>query len=103
LFEPWLAAGTSGTTYLSNGSSSAAGGAVNCDVYPVIVVAQDAYAIGPLQGFDSVQLYVVNPKASTDQPLAQKGSVGWKTYQTAGILNQNWLARIEVACSNSVA
>jgi N4-gp56 family major capsid protein len=102
LFEPWLAVGTPGTSFLSNGGSSA-GGAVACDVYPVIVVAQDAYAIVPLQGFDSVQLYVVNPKATTDQPLAQKGSVGWKTYQTAGILNQNWLTRIEVACSNTVA
>ena len=104
LFEPWLAAATSstGTSYLSNGTSSA-GGAGYPDVYPVIIVAQDAYAIVPLQGFDSVQLYVVNPKATTDQPLAQKGSVGWKTYQTAGILNQNWLNRIEVACSNTVA
>ena len=102
LFESWAAAGASGTSFLSNGSSTASSSGAY-DVYPVIMLAQDAYAIVPLQGYDSIELYVVNPKASSSDPLAQKGSVGWKTYQTAGILNQSWLARIECACSNSVA
>jgi len=97
LFEPWETAGTSGTTYLSGGeivSSSA-----SCDVYPLLIVAANSYGIVPLQGMHAVTPMVVNPKAQVGDPLAQKGFVSWKMYQTAVILNQNWLARLECAAT----
>lgn len=95
MFEPWEAAATSatGTDYLSSGSAPASAAAP--DVYPLIVVAKDAYGIVPLQGFNSITPSVVNPKPSSGDPLGQKGWVGWKTYQTAVILNQSWIARLE--------
>lgn len=99
LFEPWLAAGATTTTMLSNGAYTASGAA---DVYPILVVARDAYAIVPLQGFNSVTPAVINPGTpSIADPLGQKGCVSWKTYQTCAILNEQFVARIEVACTSN--
>lgn len=97
LFEPWLAAGTSGTTFLSGGdipsSSSAA------DVYPLIIVAKDSYGVVRMQGPSAVKPAVVYPKPVVGDELAQRGFVSWKTYYTAVILNSSWLARYEVAAT----
>jgi N4-gp56 family major capsid protein len=97
LFEPWLAAGASGTTYLSNGAIPAASAAA--DVYPIIIVAQNAYGIVPLQGDGAVTPTVINPTPTKSDPLGQRGSVGWKTWQTVAILNQSWMARYEVGAT----
>ena len=101
LFEPWLAAATSesGSTYLTNGAS----GTGYPDVYPILVVARDAYAIVPLQGKNAASVAVVNPKPVIGDELGQNGFASWKTYQTAAILNQMWMARIEVACTANPA
>lgn len=96
-FEPWSAAGYSGTTYLSDGAEPST--SAQCDVYPLIIVAQDAYAIVPLQGKKAIKPFVVNPAHTDSDPLAQRGKVGWKSYQGAAILNQLWMARLEVACT----
>jgi len=98
LFEPWEAAGTAGQTYLSGGEIVTSDTAA--DVYPLIVLAKNAYGIVPLQGQNAVKPAVRNP----DQPavgdeLGQKGFVSWKMYQTAVILNQLWMARLEVAAT----
>lgn len=71
----------------------------NADVYPVIYVARDAYGIVPLKGKSSITPMVVNPKPSDSDPLAQRGHIGWKSMQTAVILNDLWMAVAEVACS----
>jgi N4-gp56 family major capsid protein len=99
MFEPWSGAATSatGTTYLSGGVEPAS--ALAPDVYPLLFVARDSYGIVPLQGYNAVTPMVVNPKPSASQPLGQKGWVSWKTYQTAAILNQSWLARLECAAT----
>lgn len=100
MFEAWSAAGASGTTYLSGGVEVSV--AANCDVYPLIFVAKDAYAIVPLQGYNSVTPMVVNPgKPTKSDPLGQIGFVSWKTYQTAAILNQTWIQRLECAVTAS--
>jgi len=98
LFEPWLSAGASGTTYLAGGV--AVTGAAACDVYPLIVVAKDAYAIVPLQGKEAVKPTVINPGTpSITDPNGQMGVVSWLTWQTGCILNQNWIARLECAAT----
>jgi N4-gp56 family major capsid protein len=96
MYDPWLAAGASGTTFLSNGVEVST--AAQCDVYPLLVLAKDAYGIVPLQGLNSIDLGVVNPgKKTASDPLGQQGFVSWKTMQTAAILNQSWIARLECA------
>jgi N4-gp56 family major capsid protein len=97
MVEPWLNCGASGTTYLVNGD--VAGSAANCDVYPLIVLAADAYSIVPLQGANAVTPIVINPKPGSGDPLGQRGFVAWKTYQGSVILNHQWIARLEVAAT----
>jgi len=97
MFDPWLAAGASGTTYLSGGAKVST--AASCDVYPLLVVARDGYAIVPLQGMNAVIPMVKNPEPVIGDELAQNGFVSWKTYQVCVILNQNWVARLEVAAT----
>lgn len=72
----------------------------SADVYPVLYVAKDAYGLVPLKGKDSMSIMVVNPKPAAGDPLAQRGTAGWKTMHTAVILNDLWLVRAEVAATN---
>lgn len=95
LFEAWAQAATSVSTtnFLSQGEIPSS--AANPDVYPMIFLAQDAYALVPLQGMNAVTPYTVYPKAQVGDELAQKGFVAWKMWQASVILNQNWCARLE--------
>jgi N4-gp56 family major capsid protein len=64
----------------------------NIDVYPIIFLGKDAYGIVPLKGKNAITPMVHNPTVSDSDPLAQRGHVGWKTWQTAVILNPAWMA-----------
>lgn len=92
LFTQFANAGAASTSMLSTGGSLA-------DVYPVIYLAKDAYGIVPLKGKDAVSIMIVNPKPVIGDPLAQQGTAGWKSMQTALILNDAWLVRAEVAAT----
>lgn len=92
IFEPWADAGGAKGTMLSTGGTSA-------DVYPVLYVGKDAYGIIALKGAYAVTPLVVNPKPSDSDPLAQRGKAGFKTMQTAVILNDLWMIRCEVAAT----
>ena len=71
---------------------------VKADVYPMIYLGQQAYAIVALKGKHAADVLVANPKATAgSDPLAQKGSVGWKAMTGAVILNDLWMAVGEVA------
>lgn len=70
----------------------------NADVYPVLYFAKDAYALVPLKGKAAAKVTVINPGSMTpSDPLGQRGYIGWKSMQTTVILNQAWMARLEVA------
>lgn len=98
MFDPWTAAGASGTDYLSNGSPVSVAAA--CDVYPIIIVARDAYGVVRLQGRNAIHVMVLNPNVPRGGDAAgQRGTVSWKTWFGGAILNENWIARIEVACT----
>jgi len=74
---------------------------VSADVYPFLVFGEKAYATVPLGGKGSVQVLVANPKANAaTDPLAQKGSIGWKGYTTAVITNDLWMAVGEAAVTD---
>ncbi|MGS2743604.1 N4-gp56 family major capsid protein [Halomonas sp. LS-001] len=82
-----------------NGMVSTGGG--NADVYPVVYIAKESYGLIPLKGKGSITPKVLNPDTPRGgDPLGQRGSVGWKTYFVAKILNEAWLARLEVAATN---
>ncbi len=92
--DAWKEAGVSGSTHLTNGGN----GTGKADVYPLLVFAKDAYGMVPLQGYNSVTPHVYNPgQPSPYDPLGQIGFVSWKTYQGGIILNQMYMARLEVA------
>lgn len=91
LFTPFAdAGGAAGGNFLSTTGT-------NCDVYPIIFIARDAYAVVPLKGQNSITPMVVNPSPSKGDPLGQRGSVGWKAMQATVILNDAFLVRAEVA------
>lgn len=71
----------------------------NADVYPILYVARDAYGIVPLRGKDSLTPMVVNPKPAAGDPLGQRGTVGWKAWQSAVILQDAFMVRAEVAAT----
>jgi N4-gp56 family major capsid protein len=90
IFAPWPDAGdTAGAIRSTTGTDA--------DVYPILVIARDAYGIVPLKGKDSLTPMVVNPKPAPGDPLAQRGTVGWKAWQSAVILQDAFMVRAEVA------
>jgi N4-gp56 family major capsid protein len=95
IFESWADAGDAGATMIGTTDP-----AVAVDVYPVLYIARDAYGIVPLKGKNAITPMVVNPKPSDSDPLAQRGHVSWKSMQTAVILNDLWMARLEVAATD---
>jgi N4-gp56 family major capsid protein len=92
VIAPWADGGANKGAMLSTTG-------VKADVYPVLYIARDAYGIVPLKGKSAITPMVVNPKPSDSDPLAQRGHVGWKAWQTAIILNDAFMARLEVACT----
>lgn len=101
-FTPWLASGATSTTMLSNTVATASGAA---DVYPIIVVAKDAYAVVRLTGRKSVDLKVRQPNGTPDSadPTASKGSVAGKMWYAAARTCEEWICRIESTCTATPA
>lgn len=89
IFSAYANAGGAKGTMISTGGT-------NADVYPIIYLAENAYGIVALKGKFSAEVFVVNPKAAIGDPLAQQGTVGWKTMQGVVILNDLWMAVAEV-------
>lgn len=92
LIKPWADAGGAKGTMLSTTGTSA-------DVYPILLVGRDAYGIVPLRGKTAVTPMVVNATPSDSDPLAQRATVSWKAMQTAVILNDLFMVRIECAAT----
>ncbi|RMD61734.1 N4-gp56 family major capsid protein [Candidatus Parcubacteria bacterium] len=85
-------AGAATTT--ATGLESTSG--TNIDVYPVIVVGEDAWGQVALRGMDSLDVTYIPPGSKDkNDPLGQRGYIGAKTYFTALVLNQGWMAVIE--------
>jgi N4-gp56 family major capsid protein len=89
--DPFLDAGGTPTGVRSNGGSAA-------DVYPILYFGEEAFGTVALRGYDSVKPTLIPAGTKTkDDPLGQKGVAGWKTWHECVILNQSWMARLEVA------
>ena len=97
-FKPFLAGGGTITagTFLSNGGTSG----TTADVYPIMVVAQEAWGQVALKGMGAIQpIYLPAKQITHANPMGQFGYVGANFYKNAVRLNENWMVRIEVACS----
>jgi len=82
-----------GTTRLSTSGT-------RCDVYPVLFFGRDAFTCTPLRGPTSVRIYgTKTDQAEKSDPIAQRGTVGWKMWFVAARTNETWMARLEVAAS----
>jgi N4-gp56 family major capsid protein len=92
VIAPWAdAGGAKGAMRSTSGT--------NADVYPILYFARDAFGIVPLKGKSSMTPMVVNPKPAPGDPLAQRGTVGWKLWTTTVILQEAFMARLEVAAT----
>jgi N4-gp56 family major capsid protein len=92
VMAPWADAGGAKGVMRSTSGTSA-------DVYPVLVFGRDAFGIVPLKGKSSMTPMVVNPKPAAGDPLAQRGTVGWKLWTATVILQEAFMARLEVAAT----
>jgi N4-gp56 family major capsid protein len=98
LCEPYLAAGGSTTTMLSDGDVPAGAGA-EADVYPVLCLGLEAYGVVRLQGSKAASIMVLQPNVPRyGDEIGQVGSVGWKFWWAGAILFEDALAVLEVAC-----
>jgi N4-gp56 family major capsid protein len=77
------------------------GGGTGADIYPWIFIGQDAYGHCPVQGRDGMTVSVV-PVSQQDKndPLGQRGYVGWKRHYAAVRLNENWMGVLWTAITD---
>ena len=95
LLAPFLDAGN------TTGSSGMISSGTKVDVYPVVMIAKEAYGLIPLRGAGAIHPTVLNPgTVSKSDQLGQRGYVGWKTWFVAVVLNQAWLIRMEVGVTD---
>lgn len=88
------ARGGSGTNMVSTTGTSA-------DIYPMLFIGKEAYGSVPLRGQGSVSPTIIRPgKIDKSDPLGQRGYIGWKSWHACVILNQAWMARLEVAATD---
>lgn len=89
---PWLAGGAASTSVVNTGGTA--------DVYPILCFGKHAYGTVPLRGQGAVSPAIFRPTPTKEDPLGQRGVVGWKTWFCALILNQAWMCRLEVAATS---
>lgn len=78
------------------GSTGLVSSGTKVDVYPCIVVGEDAWGQVALRGANSIDVTWQAPgQKDKSDPLGQRGYIGAKTYHTAVVLNQGWMAVIE--------
>lgn len=97
-FKPFLAAGGTVTAgaFLSNGGTSG----TTADVYPIMVVAQDAWGQVALKGMSAIQpIYLPAKQVTHANPMGMFGYVGANFWKAAVRLNENWQVRLEAAAT----
>lgn len=71
----------------------------NADVYATLILAENAYGVIPLDRKSITNIIKQLGSAGSEDPLDQRATSGWKAAYTAKILNDNWMVRIEHACT----
>ena len=76
-------------------------GGPNVDVYPFIVVGEDAWGQLSLRGLDALDpTYIPPGQKDKSDPLGQRGYIGAKFYMQCTLLNEGWMALAEVGVTN---
>ena len=71
-------------------------GTTNIDVYPFIMVGEDAWGQLALRGMDAIDpTYIPPGQKDKSDPLGQRGYVGAKFYMACTMLNEGWMAVAE--------
>lgn len=93
-FKPVLAAGAAvGGGYVGSG---------NNDVYPILVVAEEAWGQVALKGQGAISPTYLKPREKNHaNPMGLFGYVGADFWKAAIRLNENWMVRIET-CATSL-
>nr|DAW92935.1 MAG TPA: major capsid protein [Caudoviricetes sp.] len=69
------------------------------DTYSTLVLGQNAYGVTEIENGGLESIIKQRGSAGTGDPLNQRSTVGWKATQTAEILSDEFMVRIETACS----
>lgn len=85
----------------SNLSILASNGMSGADIYEVVMIGREAYAVTELSALQSRMIIHPRGTGGHTDPLEQYSTVGWKAALTAVILNQNFLGAIRCASSRS--
>lgn len=96
-FAPYLAAGSA----TLNGMKSA--GSANVDIYPSVVIAEDALGHVALKGHGETAItprLIPVTQINHANPLGQIGYVGASVWTTSVRLNENWMVRYETGASS---
>lgn len=90
-----------GGAYAGSGTNMVTTSGTSSDIYPILVFGKEAYGSVPLRGQGSVSPSIIPVGQKTkDDPLGQRGYVGWKAWHATLILNQAWMCRLECAVTD---
>lgn len=79
---------------------AAGAGTPGIDVYSIVVVGRNSYGDVSMRGSNATKIMVQNPNTPRGgDPLGQRGTVGWKCFAAPVVLNQAWMAVVNVAAS----
>ena len=74
-------------------------GADSMDVYSTLILGANAYGVTALDGGGLEMFVKQKGSAGTADPLDQRSTIGWKATKTAERLVEDYMVRIETACS----
>ena len=69
------------------------------DIYSTLIIAKNAYGTTNIEGGGLELIAKQKGSAGTADPLDQRSTVGWKATKTAERLVEDYMVRIETACS----
>ncbi len=85
----------------SNLNILASNGMSGADIYEVVMIGKEAYAVTELSAQNA--RLIVQPSGGVTDPLEQYSTIGWKAALAAVILNQNFLVKLYCTSSRSNA
>jgi N4-gp56 family major capsid protein len=83
------------------GQVGAGSGTSQASVYATLVIGANAYGVTDVEGGGLQHIVKQLGSAGTADPLNQRATTGWKALQTAEILSQPYMIRIEHGCATA--
>lgn len=74
-------------------------GASSMDIYSTLILGANAYGTTDLEGGGLEMIVKPKGSAGTADPLDQRSTIGWKATKTAERLVEDYMVRIETACT----